>query len=66
MVGSTLLESYEAALARLTERDREAVILRLEFGYSHAEIAVAIGSPSANAARMTVTRAFIRLAEEMA
>jgi len=66
MVASTLLESYEAALASLTERDREAVILRLEFGYSHAEIAVAIGSPSANAARMTVTRAFVRLAEEMA
>ena len=49
----------------LGERDREAVILRVEFGYSHEEIAEAIGSPSANAARMTVARALVRLAEEM-
>lgn len=64
-VGSTLLSEYEAALARLGERDREAVILRVEFGYSHHEIAEAIGSPSANAARMSVTRALVRLAEQM-
>jgi RNA polymerase sigma factor (sigma-70 family) len=65
MVGSTVMESYEAALARLAEREREAVILRVEFGYTHEEIAEALGSPSANAARMTVTRALVRLAEEM-
>jgi RNA polymerase sigma factor (sigma-70 family) len=63
--GSSLLSTYEAALAVLSERDREAVILRVEFGYSHEEIAEAIGSPSANAARMTVARALVRLAEEM-
>lgn len=63
--GSPLLSTYEAALASLSERDREAVILRVEFGYSHDEIAEAIGSPSANAARMTVARALVRLAEEM-
>jgi RNA polymerase sigma factor (sigma-70 family) len=63
--GTSLLSSYEVALGRLSERDREAVILRVEFGYSHEEIAEAIGSPSANAARMTVTRALVRLAEEM-
>ena len=65
MVGSPIVDSYEAALARLGERDREAVILRVEFGYTHGEIADALGSPSANAARMTVTRALVRLAEEM-
>jgi RNA polymerase sigma factor (sigma-70 family) len=65
MVGSPIVESYEAALARLGERDREAVILRVEFGYTHEEIAEALGSTSANAARMTVTRALVRLADEM-
>jgi RNA polymerase sigma factor (sigma-70 family) len=64
-VGVTLLTRYEAALGRLGEVDREAVILRVEFGYSHREIAEAIDSPSANAARMTVTRALVRLAELM-
>lgn len=64
-VGSDVLQSYETALATLGERDREAVILRIEFGYSHREIATAIGSPSPNAARMTVARALIQLAEGM-
>jgi RNA polymerase sigma-70 factor (ECF subfamily) len=44
---------------------REAVILRLEFGFSHREIADAIGSPSANAARMLVSRAVEKLARGM-
>jgi len=64
-VGREVLESYEAALADLRPREREAVILRIEFGYSHDEIAAAIGSPSANAARMTVTRALVQLARGM-
>jgi RNA polymerase sigma factor (sigma-70 family) len=64
-VGREAIERYESALAQLGEREREAVILRLEFGYTHEEIAQAIGSPTANAARMTVSRAFVRLAEGM-
>jgi hypothetical protein len=35
----------------------------VEFGYTAPEIAAAIGSPSANAARMVVSRALVRLAE---
>jgi DNA-directed RNA polymerase specialized sigma24 family protein len=37
------------------------VILRLEFGYSHAEIAEALGKPSPDAARMVVARALVTL-----
>lgn len=59
------LERYEAALSKLAERQREAVILRLEFGLTFPEIAEALGQPSANAARMFVNRAVQRLAEEM-
>lgn len=63
--GSDTIREYEAALEKLPEIQQQAVLLRVEFGYSHQEIAEAIGSPSANAARMTVTRALARLAEIM-
>lgn len=56
---------YEEALTRLKPEEREAVVSRLEFGLSYAEIADAIGKPSANTARMTVVRALARLADEM-
>jgi RNA polymerase sigma factor (sigma-70 family) len=65
VIGKDIMERYDTALAELTESQREAVILRLEFGYSHLEIADAIGVPSADAARMLVGRAMVRLAEMM-
>ena len=64
-IGREMLEAYEAALSGLPEEHQEAVIMRVEFGYTYPEIAEALGSPTANAARMTVSRALIRLAEEM-
>jgi RNA polymerase sigma-70 factor (ECF subfamily) len=64
-VGRETLERYESALAALPEEHREAVILRIEFDYSYPEIAEALGRSSANAARMTVTRALVKLAEAM-
>ena len=64
-IGSQTLERYEAALARLTEEEREAVITRVEFGLSYAEVAEALGKPSADAARMAVVRALLKLAKEM-
>jgi RNA polymerase sigma-70 factor (ECF subfamily) len=62
-IGRQVVERYEEALAALDERQREAVILRVEFGYDHGEVAEAVGAPSANAARMIVARALVRLAE---
>ena len=56
---------YEAALQELTEDQREAVILRIEFGMSFPEVAEAMGKPSPNAARMLVVRALVHLAERM-
>ena len=64
-IGTETLERYEEALMMLTERSREAVILRVEFGYSFPEIATAIGCNSANAARMIVSRAVLQMAELM-
>jgi len=65
-IGSQTLDRYEAALARLKPEEREAVIARVELGLSHADVAAALGKPSAAAAHMTVSRALVRLAEEMA
>jgi RNA polymerase sigma-70 factor (ECF subfamily) len=64
-IGREAMEAYEAALAALPEAQQEAVILRVEFGYSYPEIAAALGRPSANAVRMMVARALVQLAEVM-
>jgi RNA polymerase sigma-70 factor (ECF subfamily) len=64
-IGREGVERYEAALARLDLRDQEAIIARLELQQSYAEIALALGKPTAEAARMTVVRALARLVEEM-
>ncbi|WP_395373906.1 RNA polymerase sigma factor [Marinicella sp. W31] len=64
-VGAEIIEKYEKALTHLNEQSREAVMLRVEFGFSYLEVAAAIDCNSANAARMIVTRALIKLAELM-
>jgi RNA polymerase sigma-70 factor (ECF subfamily) len=65
MLTRETLERYEAALSALTEEQRQAVILRVEMGLSHREIAGALGRSSADAARMVVARALVRMAELM-
>jgi RNA polymerase sigma-70 factor (ECF subfamily) len=65
VLGREKMRAYEEALARLPEEQQEAVILRLEFGYSHAQVAEALGKRSADAARMTVVRALVQLAKAM-
>lgn len=64
-IGTEALERYEAALASLDPTSREAVIARLELGLPFAELAPMIGKTSADAARMTVSRAMVKLAEAM-
>lgn len=64
-IGSQAVERYETALEKLRAEDREAIIARIEMGFTHEELAQLLGKPSANAARMAVERALVRLAEEM-
>jgi len=64
-IGAEAVERYDAAVARLSEDDRELVVARLELDLGFADVAEATGRPSANAARMAVSRALIRLAEAM-
>lgn len=56
---------YERALDALPEPQRQAVVLRLEFGLTYPEIALELESPSANAARMMVSRSLARIAEDL-
>ena len=55
----------EAALSRLSTEEQEAIIGRVEMEYTYDELAKNLGKPSGDAARMAVTRALVRLAEEM-
>jgi RNA polymerase sigma-70 factor (ECF subfamily) len=64
-MGREAADRYQAALTRLRPGEREAVIGRLEMDYSYAELAEALGKPSAEAARKAARRALMRLAEEM-
>ena len=62
VIGQDQIERYERALALLDEERQQAVLLRVEFGYTYAQIAEALAKPSPDAARMVVARAFAELA----
>jgi RNA polymerase sigma factor (sigma-70 family) len=64
-IGRQAVDRYETALQRLRAEDREAIVARIEMGFTHDELATLLGKPSANAARMAVERALVRLAGEM-
>lgn len=64
-IGAEAVAAYEHALDILDQGQRNAVILRMEFGFSYAEIALELALPSSDAARMVVSRALVRLAREM-
>ena len=60
------IERYEAARGKLDPEDQRAINLRCEWGMNYEEVAQALGKPSANAARVAIHRALVRLAKEMA
>ncbi len=64
-IGQEAVERYESALQRLKPEEREAIIDRVEMGYSFEELADALGKPTPDAARKAAHRALVRLAEEM-
>jgi len=64
-IGQEVLERYEAALARLDDADREAILARVELKQNWEEVATVLDKPSADAARKAAGRALRRLAEEM-
>jgi RNA polymerase sigma-70 factor, ECF subfamily len=64
-IGKQALERYETALKKLRPADREAIVARLEMQQSYEEVAIALGKPSADAARMAVARAVKALVKAM-
>jgi RNA polymerase sigma-70 factor (ECF subfamily) len=65
-IGAEALRQYDEALARLKPNEREAIVARVEMGYTYEELAESLGKPSWDAARKTAKRALVRLAQEMA
>ena len=64
-IGSETERRYEQGLLTLTDDVRTAVVARVELGLSFAEIAELTDKPSPDAARMTVVRGLVKLAEAM-
>jgi RNA polymerase sigma-70 factor (ECF subfamily) len=64
-IGREIAERYERALARLRPEDREAIVARVELACTYEELAIALGKPSAEAARKAAQAALVRLAAEM-
>lgn len=65
-IGNQTLARYDAALERLRPEDRELIIARIEMGLPYPEIAAMFDKPSVPAVHMAVSRALVKLAEEMA
>ena len=64
-IGRETAECYEHALAALRPEEREAIIGRVEMGYSYEELADVLEKPSSEAARKAAQRALVRLARLM-
>jgi RNA polymerase sigma-70 factor (ECF subfamily) len=64
-IGREALDRYEMALASLTPEEQEAIIGRLELGFSYEELAESMGRPTSEAARKAAQRALVKLVAEM-
>jgi len=58
-------QRYTEALGRLTSIDQDAIVGRIELGYSYEQLALILGKPSPGAARVAIRRALLRLSDEM-
>lgn len=58
--------NYKAALDALSEEERLLIVGRVELGYNYEQLALVSNRPTAEAARLAVRRAIVRLAERMA
>jgi RNA polymerase sigma-70 factor (ECF subfamily) len=65
-IAEEMLDRYEVALERLRPEEKDLIIARIEMGLPHAEIAAMFDKPSVAAVHMALSRALVRLAEEMA
>ena len=59
------VERYSSALARLGDRDRQLIMLRVEQRLPYADVAARLGMSSEQAVRMAVKRALARLEKRL-
>jgi RNA polymerase sigma factor (sigma-70 family) len=65
-IGQETLDRYDRALEQLRPEDRDLIIARIEMGLSNEAMRVMFEKPSPAAVHMALSRALIKLAEEMA
>jgi RNA polymerase sigma factor (sigma-70 family) len=65
VIDAQMWERYDNALETLPAQHREGVIMRIELQFSHEQVAEALGMPSANSARMMVSRAIEKMVDSM-
>jgi RNA polymerase sigma-70 factor (ECF subfamily) len=56
---------YRAALKRLRTADRDAIVGRVELGYTYEQLALVLNKTTPEAARLAVRRAILRLGDEL-
>ena len=64
-ISEQAIATYTAALNQLKPEERELVIARVDLGLTYQEMVTMLGKPSADAARMAVARALVKLTEHM-
>lgn len=64
-IGAEAVDRYEQALSRLRPEEQEAIMGRVELGYTYEELAQVLGKPTPEAARKAAQRALVRLVQEM-
>jgi RNA polymerase sigma factor (sigma-70 family) len=60
------MRRYKTSLALLTDNERMLVVGRMEMSYTYEQLALATGRSTAEAARVAVRRAVLKLAVKMA
>lgn len=65
-LAAELVRHYEDGLNRLSIADQQAIVMRLELGFPWIDVCELLGTSTPAAAQMSVSRALVRLAREMA
>jgi len=64
-IGRESVECYQAALQTLPAKQRQAVVMRLEMGFSYREIAETLGAGTEESVRISVRRGLERLRQRL-
>ena len=64
-IGADMVRQYEAAMAQMSEEERQLLHLRIELDLSYEEITAMLGRPNPNATRVAIQRALHKLGQMM-